>query len=149
MIYGFLYSQIPASSTIRSRRVFLNTIPKSTKAIFFTAVLTKSHIFLVRLDHLHPAYGRCKSLRNLYNYLVIYLVSYFKIFVSSKPPTSTDHATTEQWVLRLWSNLVVGCKSASVEYLYEILVLPSGLVNSFSPNAWQNLFRKLIRESTG
>jgi uncharacterized membrane protein len=147
MIYGLLYSQIPASSTISWRRVFLNTIPKSTKAIFFTAVLTK--VFVVRLDHLHPAHGRNKSLRNVDNYLVIYMASYCKIPVSSKPPTFTDHATTEERVLWFWSNLVVGCKSVSVEYLYEILVLPSGLGNSLSPNAWQNLFRKLIREGTG
>lgn len=149
MIHGFLYSQIPASSTIRWKQVFLNKIPKSAKAIFLTAVLTKAHIFLVRLDHLHPAYGRYKSLRKVDNYLVTYMASYFKIFVSSKPPSFTDHAITEQWVPWLWGNLVVGRKSTSVEYLNEILILPSGLVNSLSPNAWQNLFRKLIRESKG
>ena len=126
---------------------FFLTWYQNLRKRFFTAVLTKAHIFLVLSDHLHLAYGRYKSLRNFYNYLVIYVVSYFKIFVSSKPPGFTDQATTEQCVPWLRSNLVVGCKSASVEYIYEILVLPSGLVNSLSPNAWQNFFRKLIRES--
>lgn len=149
MIYDFLYSHNPASSKIRWRPVLLNTISKSTKVIFFTAVLTKAYIFLVRLDHLHTPYGSYKSLRNADIYLVTHMAPYFEIFVSSKPPSFTGHATMEQWVPWFWSNLTVGCKSASVEYLYEILVLPSGLVNSLSPNAWQNLFRKLIRESTG